>query len=195
MKVYAMNISAVNPNDEKWYRYLSPKRIEKVKRLKQTKNKAQSIGVELLLNYAVNGDMKIPIKWDTDENGKLYLTDHSEIYVNLSHSKDYAVCAVADKPIGIDIQYCRKCDIKMADRFFTGAEADAIRRASAPEKAFFEMWTKKESLVKAVGCALTVPLSSFSVLGSTAEYEGKMYRFKEYSVKERDYKLFSCFLA
>lgn len=195
MKVYTMNIRGIDPNDSKWYKYLSEKRIEKVNRLKQAEKKAQSIGAELLLNYAVNGDTKIPVKWDTDENGKLYLTEHKDKYVNLSHSKDYAVCAVHDKAIGVDVQYCRECDMRMADRFFTGAEADMIRRSPVPEKAFFEIWAKKESLVKAVGCALTVPLSSFSVLGSTAEYEGKMYRFKEYSVKERDYKLFSCFLA
>ena len=194
MKVYAMNIRGIDPTDRKWYKYLSEKRIEKVNRLKQTEKKAQSIGAELLLNYAVNGDTKTPVKWYTDENGKLYLTEYKDKYVNLSHSKGYAVCAVHDKPIGVDIQYCRECDMRIADRFFTGAEADIIRRAPVPEKAFFEIWAKKESLVKAVGCALTVPLSSFSVLGSTAEYDGKIYRFKEYSVRENGYKLFSCFL-
>lgn len=195
MKVYTMNIRGINPNDRKWYKYLSENRIEKVNRLKQKEKKAQSIGAELLLNYAVNGDIKTTVKWDTDENGKLYLTEHKDKYVNLSHSKDYAVCAVHDKPIGIDIQYCRECDMRIAERFFTGAEADIIRRAPVPQKTFFEMWTKKESLVKAVGCALTVPLSSFSVIGSTAEYDGKIYRFKEYSVRESGYKLYSCFLV
>ncbi len=195
MKVYTMNIRGINPNDRKWYKYLSENRIEKVNRLKQKEKKAQSIGAELLLNYAVNGDIKTTVKWDTDENGKLYLTEHKDKYVNLSHSKDYAVCAVHDKPIGIDIQYCRECDMRIAERFFTGAEADIIRRAPVPQKTFFEIWTKKESLVKAVGCALTVPLSSFSVIGSTAEYDGKIYRFKEYSVRESGYKLYSCFLV
>lgn len=195
MKVYIMNVSGINPNDKGWYKYLSENRKKKVDHLKQTEKKAQSIGAELLLNYAVNGDMKIPVKWETDGNGKLYLTEHKDKYVNLSHSKDYAVLAIHDKPIGIDIQYCRECDMKIADRFFTKEESDVIRSSSNLEKTFFEIWTKKESLVKAVGCALTVPLSSFSVLGSKAEYNGEIYRFREYSVKGAGYKLFVCFLA
>ena len=53
MKVYYMNVKSINADDEKWFKYLSQKRIEKVNRLKKTNKKAQSIGAELLLNYAV----------------------------------------------------------------------------------------------------------------------------------------------
>ena len=58
MKVYYMNVKSINADDEKWFKYLSQKRIEKVNRLKKTNKKSQSIGAELLLNYAVNGDIK-----------------------------------------------------------------------------------------------------------------------------------------
>ena len=73
MKVYAMNVSGINPDDKKWYKYLSDKRIEKVERLKKTKQKAQSIGAELLLRHAIGqitGDVS-NVKWDTDENGNV----------------------------------------------------------------------------------------------------------------------------
>lgn len=53
-----MNVKSINADDEKWFKYLSQKRIEKVNRLKKTNKKSQSIGAELLLNYAVNGDIK-----------------------------------------------------------------------------------------------------------------------------------------
>ena len=57
MKVYYMNVKSINADDEKWFKYLSQKRIEKVNRLKKTNKKSQSIGAELLLNYAVNGEV------------------------------------------------------------------------------------------------------------------------------------------
>lgn len=193
MKVYAMNISSINPDDKKWYQYLSEQRIEKMNRLKKNDKKAQSIGVELLLNYAINHDIRKSVSYNTDMNGKLYLTDGRN-YVNLSHSGDYAVCAVHDKPIGIDIQQICECDMKLSERFFTAEEADMIDRAKNREAAFFEIWTKKESLVKAVGCGLRIPLNSFSVLNDTVEYDGSLYRFKEYRVKSPNYKLFSCSL-
>ena len=72
MKVYYMNVKSIKADDEKWFKYLSQKRIEKVNRLKKTNKKSQSIGAELLLNYAVNGDIKKTVEWDTENGGKLY---------------------------------------------------------------------------------------------------------------------------
>ena len=70
MKVYYMNVKSINADDEKWFKYLSQKRIEKVYRLKKTNKKSQSIGAELLLNYAVNRDIKKTVKWDTENGAK-----------------------------------------------------------------------------------------------------------------------------
>lgn len=197
MRVYAMNVSGIDPENRKWYKYLSEKRLAKVERLKKTKQKSQSIGAELLLRYAVGqitGKVS-NVKWDTDENGKPYLTEHDGIYVNLSHSGDYAVCAVSDVPVGVDIQHCRECDMKMAKRFFTVEEAEFINKSTDRNSAFFEIWTKKESFVKAVGKGLAIPLNSFSVLTDRIEYDGAVYRFKEYSVSQSGYKLFVCYLS
>lgn len=192
-----MNVSGIDPDNRKWYKYLSEKRLTKVERLKKTKQKSQSIGAELLLRYAVGqitGKVS-NVKWDTDENGKLYLTENDGIYVNLSHSGDYAVCAVSDVPVGVDIQHCRECDMKMAKRFFTVEEAEFINKSTDRNSAFFEIWTKKESFVKAVGKGLAIPLNSFSVLTDRIEYDGAVYRFKEYSVSQNGYKLFVCYLS
>lgn len=197
MKIYSMNISSINADNKKWYAALSDRRIEKVERLKQPLKKAQSIGAELLLKYAVNketGENGI-VNWDIDKNGKLFLPEHDGLYVNLSHSRNYSVCAVHDNHIGVDIQYCRECDMRMAERFFTTDEALFINSHANKNNAFFEVWTKKESFVKAVGKGLTIPLNSFSVLSDSIEYEGKQYKFKEYSVSDSGYKLFVCYLS
>lgn len=195
MKVYAMKVSGIVPDDKKWYKYLSDKRIEKVERLKKQHNKAQSIGVELLLNFAVKGDIKKRVAWDTDENGKLYLTEDAGLYVNLSHSDNYAICAVHDRPIGVDIQRCGRYNINTAKRFFTAEETEYISGSQDTDGAFFEIWTKKESFVKAVGGGLSIPLNSFSVLSESVCYNGQNYVFKPYKVKEAGYKLYVCYLS
>lgn len=194
MKVYSMNVSTINPDDKKWYRHLSEKRILKVNRLKKKEHKAQSIGAELLLNYAVRQEFggKGIVKWETDSIGKLYLTEYPGIYVNLSHSGDYAVCAVNTAPVGIDIQKRRECDIKMAERFFTVEEVKFINDSADRSSAFFEIWTKKESFVKAIGTGLTIPLNSFSVLADKITYDGQEYQFRKYSVSQKGYELFVC---
>ena len=47
----------------------------------------------------------IPAKYKRNEHGKPYLEDRQGIYVNWSHSGDYVICAVADREVGIDLQY------------------------------------------------------------------------------------------
>ena len=83
MKVYYMNDKSIKADDEKWIKYLLQKRIEKVNRLKKTNKKSHSIGAELLLNYAVNGDITETVEWDTENGGKLYLTQNRDLYVIL----------------------------------------------------------------------------------------------------------------
>ena len=151
--------------------------------------------VEEVTPYAVNGDIKKTVKWDTENGGKLYLTQNKDLYVNLSHSGGYAVCAVHNKDVGIDIQHLRECDMNLAKRFFTAEETEYINCSADKNNAFFEVWTKKESFVKAIGTGLTIPLNSFSVLSDTTRYDGKTYCFKEYSVGEDDYKMFVCYLS
>lgn len=195
MKVYYMNVKSINADDEKWYEYMSQKRTEKVLKLKKANKKSQSIAAELLLNYVVNGDVKKSVHWDTYKNGKLYLIQNKDLYVNLSHSGEYAVCAVHNKDVGIDIQHIRECDINLAKRFFSIEEYEYINDCENKNNAFYEIWTKKESFVKAIGTGLTIPLNSFSTLADIIQYGGKTYCFKEYSVGKDNYKMFVCYLS
>lgn len=194
IKVYKMNVSGIDLTDKSLYESLSQKRIEKVNALRVESAKKQSAGVELLLNNAVKceyPDVKIPLKWEVDENGKLFLCDYPQLNVNLSHSGEYAACVVSDMPVGIDIQYMREAaDLRIAERFFTESECEHIKKSENHYEVFYRLWTKKESLVKAVGCGLAIPLNSFCVIEDKIEYEGKKYKFTESCFE--DYRMCIC---
>jgi len=51
----------------------------------------------------------------------------------------------------------------LARRFFSRGEADALQALSGDRqlRSFFRCWTRKESLVKAVGDGLGIPLNAF----------------------------------
>lgn len=190
VKVYAVNVSEIDVTDGRILGQMSEKRLEKIKRLKPEKSKKQSVGAELALNYALSREAGLcpPANWETDENGKLYIPDTS-FYVNLSHSGDYAVCAIADSVIGVDIERIKAVNPSLAKRFFTEAENEFIKSSPNSGETFCDIWVKKESVIKAVGKGLAIPLSSFSVLGKTTEYNGVTYAFKRYSIKDSSYKL------
>lgn len=70
---------------------------------------------------------------------------------NLSHSGDIAVCAVADKPVGIDIEAVRDIRPAVAKRFASSAELEYI---GEDMRRLFEIWTLKEAYFKCVGTGI-----------------------------------------
>lgn len=55
-------------------------------------------------------------------NGKPYFKGHADLYFNLSHSGNFAVCIVAGMPCGIDIEGNRPFKPSVAKRFFSETE-------------------------------------------------------------------------
>lgn len=107
------------------------------------------------------------------EKGKPYLASHPEYYISLSHSGRYAVCVIADTPVGVDVEgqerslflsdktewldvVARKClTVEENEHFCTVNEAG--RR-----DYFLRMWTRKEAVSKAEGMGLGMNFSEIS---------------------------------
>lgn len=195
IKIYMMNVSGIDLENKKCYENLSARRLEKVKRLKNDTAKRQSIAAEILLNISMDDEVpgvKHPVIWEPDKNGKPYLIEYPQIYINITHSKNYAVCAISDTQVGVDIQYMREVDLSMAERFFSECEQEYIKSSPNKIDAFYEIWVRKESFVKAVGTGLNIPLDSFSVLSDTVKHIGETYEFRMHHVPDNQYKLCTC---
>jgi 4'-phosphopantetheinyl transferase len=78
-----------------------------------------------------------------------------------------ALALTADCRLGIDLEQVRVLpDMQsIANQFFCHEESVHIMSLphSERELAFFCCWTRKEALLKAVGCGLSMPLNSFQV--------------------------------
>ncbi|MDO5396675.1 MAG: 4'-phosphopantetheinyl transferase superfamily protein [bacterium] len=162
-------------------------RREKLARLKNEASKRLSLAAELALIKAVlhfYPSAPLPLRCKRGKHGKPYLCDYPELHINFSHSGNYAVCAAADREVGIDIQQMRRADFRIAERYFTGEECEYI---GSSEARFFELWSKKESRVKATGTGITIPLNSFSVLKNGGGFE-----FIELTPPESGYVMWVC---
>ena len=119
-----------------------------------------------------------------NQYGKPMLQGH-DIHFSLSHSGIWAVCAVADHPVGVDVELPR-CTMAVARRYFHPEELSGLdsldRRQQADE--LNRLWTAKESFLKMLGCGMTVPLNSFVVhLDEPAMLE-QTYTQDSYSLHE-----------
>ena len=95
---------------------------------------------------------------------------------NLSHSGGMTACALTlDHEIGVDIEHLhRNVDLSLADRYFTKSEAAYVRNRPVEERqaAFFDIWTLKESYIKAKGMGLSIELNAF---GFTIDQETRIF--------------------
>jgi len=113
-----------------------------------------------------------PQDWRFDKNqwGKpsLFVEQNpGNLVFNLSHTDGLIVCAFSQEhPLGVDVEdVTREGEtVKIADRYFSAQEYQTL--IALPEQKqnerFFDLWTLKESYIKAWGKGLAIPLDEFS---------------------------------
>ena len=107
------------------------------------------------------GEGEVPLRWD--DTGKPAV-DAGGVYVSVSHSGPYAVCAAADVPVGVDVEVVRSADEKFMRRVCSEAEMAYIRVGDDGDCArFWEIWTAKESLFKLTGKGPLLSLSRLAL--------------------------------
>lgn len=116
---------------------------------------------------------RAPAEWAFEVNGhgKPFVAPGQNphgLLFNLSHSADAALVAVALGVIelGVDIEFHRpgRRLEQLARRNFAAAEVQALEAGAQSQRAgmFYDLWSLKESFVKARGLGLSVPLGSFA---------------------------------
>ena len=163
--VYAIPVSAVNPDDSASRARLSRGRLEQIDRRRGTA-RSQGFAASLLLEYAVAQhypSIVHPLSISIAEGGKPYLINEPNVHFSLSHSAGWAVCALSDHPVGVDIERCEPGRRDVASRFFHKDEVRYLNSLlpSMRDDAFYKLWTLKESVVKSTGRGLDLPLRSF----------------------------------
>ena len=93
-----------------------------------------------------------------NDNGKP-LVDKEGIFFNTSHSKGRVVCAISDKPVGVDIEKLTEKSSEeienFAKRYFVENEIALLEKEEYSALAFYKIWTKKEAYSKMLGSALS----------------------------------------
>lgn len=146
-----------------WYRLLSALPAERQQRALACRHDADSariVAAGLLLQQALarHGVPPEAQRFTSNPWGKPLLAEAEHLQFSLSHSGNWVVCAVADHPVGVDLEYPR-CSAAIARRYFHPLEAI---HGDNPD-SLCRIWTAKEAFVKALGVGLTLPLDSFLV--------------------------------
>lgn len=139
-------------------------RRKKVIRYLQPDDRKRSLGAGIMIRKILNGNGLSESSLKYSENGKP-VADH--LHFNISHAGDYVVGVVSDDEVGCDIERNVNAPLEIAEHYFHSTEREYIEAASDPGKAFFTLWTLKESYMKMTGRGMDIPLDSFEVVPTT----------------------------
>ena len=132
---------------------VSPERRALAQSYRLEIDRRQSVAAYLLLKEALRSQYGISDnpQLALGPNGKPFLPDYPGIHFNLSHCRRAVACAVAESPVGVDIEVIAPVDAEVARQVLSATERREVERADAPEVAFARLWTRKEAVVKLTG--------------------------------------------
>lgn len=180
---YQVNKDDLTEHAEKYLALLPPWRTERYHRMKIESGKLEELAAGLLLRYALRDAAGIDLmtaKITENPHGKPVLArtqdpdgESAQIHFNLSHSGGYIAAAVADRPVGIDVETKSDTDGKVAKRFYSEEEQRVICDSEDPELSFRRIWTRKEAYVKCTGTGIG---------GAIDQIPGLADRFGDYTI-------------
>lgn len=180
--------------------YLSSDERDRINRYRRWEDAQRGLIGRVLIRSLINkryGLKSKDINFLENEFGKPYFKNAKDFHFNISHSGQWVVCIIDCSPVGIDIEEISDIDLYISTCFFSGKEHRDLLELEKKYRLdyFFDLWSLKESYIKAEGKGLSIQLDSFSIKkkGNIINIIGieKKYHFKQYHV-DPNYKLSVC---
>lgn len=105
--------------------------------------------------------------------GKPHLKEEQNtrnLHFNLSHAQDHILIALRQNyAVGVDVEYMRSAEIlSLAKNYFSLLEYQELAKLASDKQRelFFQLWTRKEAVLKTSGKGLSHSLAEVEVLGN-----------------------------
>lgn len=100
--------------------------------------------------------------------------------MGVSHAGNMVVCAfVHGARIGVDIECIRDRPMQHLRKYFSNAEMRYVEDHENSNQAFFQIWTRKEAVIKADGRGLGIALDSFDCTGNQCIIDRSCWHLQE----------------
>jgi phosphopantetheinyl transferase len=154
------------------YEFLSDKEISRSKRFKKKADERTYVITHALVNKKISEILGIDfnkLSINYFDNKKPYVEGRT-IDFNLSHSADYFAFAISGYEnvcVGVDIEVVRESlDIEpMVNHYFHKNEISFVLNSDlkTQHQKFYEVWTRKEAILKMLGTGLSEKLSELDM--------------------------------
>ena len=97
----------------------------------------------------------IRFKYGVNQKPELLNDFVNQLHFNVSHSGDLVLIGISDQPIGVDVEWVNP-EFEFFDvmqEYYSPAEINHIMEGNS-RSLFFEYWTRKEAVAKAIGTGI-----------------------------------------
>ena len=136
---------------------ISEQRREQALKFKHEQGQRLSVLAYRLLKQGLReeyGIMENPV-FEYNEHGKPSIIGHPNIFFNISHCKEAVVCAISNKPVGVDVESIREYKESLVRYTMNEEEIREIESAEHPDVTFIRLWTMKEATLKLIGTGIS----------------------------------------
>ncbi len=175
INIWEVDINTQNFDIAKQYiEILSDLELEKMYKFKFIEDYSlylvSHVAMRLLISKYSNIKAK-EIIYQYGENGKPWVSE--DLQFNLSHAHKKALIGFYRKDIGVDIEYKKEIEgyCGIGDLVFTEKEKEYMNAGNKKDR-FYELWTRKEAIIKVIGVGLTDEVKDLSVGTKEQFYKG-----------------------
>lgn len=141
-----------------WTEEMDSEKQLRLERFRRPADRLRCLCADHLARQMLSDHLGIPRKrlhFAPDAKGKPFLIERRDIYFNLSHAGDYALCAIDSHPIGVDIEVPRFIRPELCGKVCSDAELAYVHPNGVfcPQR-FLALWTAKEAFFKHSGDGL-----------------------------------------
>lgn len=169
-----------------WFADASLERQAQILAYRRTEDKLRSLCADHLAREmlaAATGLTPRDLIFERDAHGKPF-AKNCALHFNLTHSGDFAACAIHDRPVGIDMEAIRPVRAALSEKVCADAELSWVMPDGAfDNERFLRLWTAKEAFLKCTGEGIASDLRKIAVIESGVFSRPPFRFFHQYNTK------------
>ncbi|RIV22492.1 hypothetical protein DYU11_15865 [Fibrisoma montanum] len=176
--VFRASVAEFTPQIPRFDDVLSPDERQRANRFHQPEDRQRYVLGKVLSRFLLGrllNQSPASVQFRIDGNGKPHVSGTNQVQFNLSHAGNWVLISLAPVAVGVDVEQIRpsfRYEAVLAHSF-SDKEQRYVHESADPRLLFFQLWTRKEALAKAVGTGLIHDLVNQPTLDGEHIIEGQ----------------------
>lgn len=164
-----LNLNSISMDPYDYGSIIPQAKLHELAPIRSSKRYREWLGSQWLRRYVLSERFNLPLnllQFKFTAKGRPWCTNIPHIDFNIAHSGHWVVMALAEQPIGVDIENLSSIrdQLAIARHYFSYDEYEQLQQTLPvwQKHRFYQLWTLKEAYLKQTGLGITAGLNHLS---------------------------------